>query len=106
MTCLVCDPVSLTHPLLLDFASGKLGVVNVACEVIDRKPNYAGGSMEFLLLDTRFLNLTEPYQIAPLADGIPAWGSATTAQREQYMFISLAALGGEYTDGTVGNTIH
>jgi hypothetical protein len=28
------------------------------------------------------------------------------AQREQYMFISLAALGGEYTDGTIGNTIY
>jgi hypothetical protein len=100
------DLVSLTHPLLLDFTSGKLGVVNIACEVIDRKPNHTAGSMEFLLLDTRFLNLAEPYQIAPLAAGIPAWGSATEAEKEQYMFISLAASGGEYADGTAGNTIY
>jgi len=100
------DLVSLTHPLLLDFENGRLGVVNIACEVIDRTPNYAAGSMEFLLLDTRFVNLAEPYEIAAAADSIPAWTAATAAQRQQYMFISLAASGGQYSDETPGNTIY
>jgi hypothetical protein len=100
------DLVSLTHPLLVDFETGNLGVVNITCEVIDRRPNYAQGWVEFALLDTRFLNLTAPYQIAPAALSIPAWQQASPADRSTYMFVSLAAENGENPDGTPGNTIY
>lgn len=100
------DLASLTHPLLADFQTGKLGVVNVTCEVVDRKPNYSEGYVELSLLDTRFLNLGAAYQIAPAAAGIPPWQQASPAERAQYAFVSLAALGGQNPDGTSGNTVY
>ena len=100
------DLVSLTHPLLADFQTGKRGVVNVTCEVVDRKPNYGEGHVEFSLLDTRFLNLGAAYQIAPAAAGIPTWQQASPAERAQYAFVSLAALNGQNPDGTPGNTVY
>ncbi len=100
------DLVTLTHPLVLDFESGQRGIVNVTCEVIDRKPNYSKGQMEFLLLDTRFLNYGNVYQIAPAADNIPSWDTASASERATYMFMSLAALDGSNPDGTPGNTIY
>ncbi|MDE3180392.1 MAG: hypothetical protein KGM47_12125 [Acidobacteriota bacterium] len=99
------DYVWLNHPLVADFQSGKLGLVNVVCEVIGKRPNYAQGNVEFDLLDTRFINLTRPYSIAPASDGVPAWTAASAAERAQYMFISSGASGGTYADGTAGNTI-
>ena len=99
------DIVSFTHGLVLDFESGKLGVVNATCEVIDRHPDYSSGTVDFSLLDLRFCNVFTAYQIAPLSAGIPAWTSATTQEKAQYMFISERALGGENPDGTPGNTI-
>jgi len=101
----VGDFVYLTHRLLPDLQTGRVGVNGVVCEVIDRKPNYAHGYMEFELLDTRFMSLTTPFQIAPLASSIPTWQFATPTQRAQYLFVSLAAKGGENPDGTPGNTI-
>lgn len=99
------DMVSMTHANVPDLASGQTGLQNVLCEVIAREPNYTNGRMKFELLDTRFMQLTKPYQIAPLADGIPAWDGATVAERQQYMFVSESALGGAYDDATPGNTI-
>ncbi|HEY6290045.1 MAG TPA: hypothetical protein VI455_00570 [Terriglobia bacterium] len=100
------DLVSLTHPLLVDFEAGKLGVVNITCEVMDRRPNYAQGFVEFSLLDTRFLNLATPYQIPPAAANVPDWQESSETEHTQYMFISLAAQGGANPDGTAGNTIY
>ncbi len=99
------DYVALTHPLIPDLKSGLVGITNVLCEVVGRQTNYAKGTITFDLFDTRFMQLTTPYEIAPLADSIPAWGEATPAEREQYMFISSAATGGENPDGSPGNTI-
>jgi hypothetical protein len=99
------DYVSLTHPLVPDLKSGQVGITNVLCEVVGRTPNYARGSMTFDLFDTRFMQLTKPYQIAPLASGIPAWSQANGTERAEYMFISTAATGGENPDGSPGNTI-
>ncbi len=99
------DFVWLTHPLVADFQTGKLGLNSVVCEVIGKRPNYAQGYMEFDLLDTRFINLTAPYQIVPAAMGVPAWPAASQSERVQYMFISSAAQGGTYADGSSGNTI-
>jgi len=100
------DLVWLSHPLLPDFVSGNVGLNNVVCEVIDRQPNYADGSMQFQLLDTRFTELTTPYQIAPLAAGVPNYSQASAAQQKQYMFVSFSATGGLNADGTPGNTIY
>ncbi|HLI30343.1 MAG TPA: hypothetical protein VKV79_04490, partial [Terriglobia bacterium] len=99
------DFVWLTHPLVADLQTGKLGLTSVVCEVIGKTPNYAQGNVEFDLLDTRFINLTTPYYIAPAASAVPAWTAASTAQKAQYMFISSAASGATYADGTAGNTI-
>jgi hypothetical protein len=99
------DIVSFTHALVLDFQSGRLGVVNATCEVIDRKPDYSNGIIDFALLDLRFCNVFTAYQLAPLSAGVPAWTSASAQQKQQYMFISELALGGENPDGTPGNTI-
>ncbi|HUY12395.1 MAG TPA: hypothetical protein VMX16_02040 [Terriglobia bacterium] len=99
------DYVWLSHPLVPDLLTGEMGVNSVICEVSGRRPDYARGRMQFTLLDTRFMNLTKPYQIAPAADNVPAWSSATSTQRSEFMFISLAAQNGEYSDGTVGDTI-
>jgi hypothetical protein len=99
------DFVWLNHPLVPDFYTGQVGLTNVVCEVIGRQPNYADGRMEFELLDTRFMNLTTPYQIAALASAVPGYSSASSAQRKQYMFISFNSTGGLNSDGTLGNTI-
>ena len=99
------DVVSFTHGLVLDFQTGKFGVVNATCEVIDRRPDYSTGAIDFTLLDLRFCNISTAYQIAPLAAGAPVWGSASTQQKQQYMFVSELSLGGENPDGTPGNTI-
>jgi hypothetical protein len=105
----VGDYVTLTHPNVPDFSDegqGSLGISNVLCEVVERRPDYAKGQMQFTLLDTRFMNLGTPYQIAPASASLPAWSSATVAEREQYMYVSAAATGGENSDGSPGNTIY
>lgn len=99
------DYVWLTHPLVPDFQNGKLGLANVVCEVIGKRPNYTQGDVQYDLLDTRFINLTAPYYIAPASNGIPSWTGASEAEKQQYMFISSAAGGGSYADGAAGNTI-
>ncbi|HEV2416882.1 MAG TPA: hypothetical protein VGX94_03695, partial [Terriglobia bacterium] len=99
------DYMWLTHPLVADFQTGKLGLTSVVCEVTGKRPNYAQGNVEFDLLDTRFINLTTPYYIAPSASGVPSWPDASAAQKTQYMFVSSAANNGTYADGAAGNTI-
>ncbi len=99
------DFVWLNHSNVPDLQSGTMGLTNVACEVVGRQPNYAEGSMGFELLDTRFISLTTAYQVVPASASIPNYSQATPAQRQQYMFISLAATGGLNADGTPGNTI-
>jgi hypothetical protein len=99
------DYVWLSHPKVLDMTTGKLGLSNVLCEVIDKQPNYTQGTVDFTLLDTRFINLSTAFQIAAAAGNIPNYAAATPAERAQYMYISSAATGGENSDGTAGNTI-
>jgi len=105
ITAEIGDYVSLTHPLAPDLKSGQVGITNILCEVVGRQPNYARGTVTFDLYDTRFMQLTTPYQIAPLASGIPIWSEANATERAEYMFISSAATGGENADGSPGNTI-
>jgi hypothetical protein len=48
----VGDYVAITHPLMPDIMTGAAGVVNRLMEVVDRTPDYAGGTMSYKLLDT------------------------------------------------------
>jgi hypothetical protein len=82
------DYVWLSHPKVLDLKTGKLGLSNVVCEVLDKQPNYTQATVDFSLLDTRFINISAPYQIAAAADNIPAWNNATAQEQATYMFIS------------------
>ena len=52
------DYVWLSHPKVLDLKAGKLGLNNVVCEVIDKQPNYSQATVDFTLLDTRFINIS------------------------------------------------
>ena len=99
------DYVWLSHPLVPDLLSGEMGINSVICEVSGRRPDYSHGKVQFTLLDTRFMNLTKPYQIVPAADNVPAWINATSTQKSEFMFISFAGDNGEYPDGSPGNTI-
>jgi hypothetical protein len=82
------DYVWLSHPKVLDLKTGMLGLSNVVCEVLDKQPNYRQATVDFSLLDTRFINISPAYQIAAASAGIPLWNQATAAQQAQYMFIS------------------
>ncbi|HLI03142.1 MAG TPA: hypothetical protein VKU93_02625 [Terracidiphilus sp.] len=97
----VGDFVTLTHRLMLDLETGAIGVSNVLCEVIDRNPDYSQGRVVLKVADTRFMKFNTPAQIAP--SGTPAWGSATAAQRAQYMFIASSS--GLNPDGSAANVI-
>jgi len=99
------DYVWLSHPKVLDLQTGKVGLNNVVCEVLDRQPNYSQATVTFTLLDTRFISISPPYQIAAAVDDIPPWADASPQQQAQYMFISSASMGGENSDGSAGNTI-
>ena len=98
------DLILLSHPLVLDLVSGTLGIQRVLCEITDRQPNYANGTIEYKAADTRFLNYTTPYSIAGVSENIPAWTSASAEQKTKYMFICSASTL-KYSDGTPGNTI-
>jgi hypothetical protein len=95
------DLVTLTDGVMLDFQAGILGINQVLCEVIDRKPGYASGRMELKLLDTRFLGETAPSTgVRVLADvTIPDWSMASPAQQATYFFI--ADSDGTYQPGSV-----
>jgi hypothetical protein len=82
------DYVWLSHPKVLDMTTGKLGLSNVLCEVIEKQPNWSAGTVDFSLLDTRFIYVSTPYQIAAASANIPTWYNATPQQQAQYMFIS------------------
>lgn len=96
------DYVVLTHPLVPDVLTGTMGLVNVLCEVINRQPDYAGGSFSFDLLDTRFMQAAAPYEVAPA--GMPVWASASQAEKDQYMFLSSGSPA-VYSDGTAAHAI-
>ncbi len=98
------DFIALTHPLVLDLATGELGITERLCEIVDRQPDYAAGHVTFKVIDTGFLAVPNgAFEIADAADSIPDWGSASGAQKLQYMFISKN--NGTMSDGADGNEI-
>jgi hypothetical protein len=84
------DFVSVTHSLMADYQSedGALGITDVMCEIVDRQPHYDEGYIELKVLDTRFMQLSTPRQIASADADLPAWIDATEAERSQYLYIS------------------
>jgi len=61
----VGDYVALTHSKMPDITTGALGVTNRIYEVIDRQPNYAGGFMQYKVLDTGISGAPAPCTIGP-----------------------------------------
>lgn len=99
------DYFYLTHPKVLDWKTGTMGITNVLCEVVSREPDFSGGKMHMTAVDTRFMSASNgAFQIAAASDSIPAWGSATSLQKTTYMFVCENT--GLYSDGiTSGNEI-
>ena len=102
LTTEVGDFVSLSHPLVPNFETGRRGVTNRICEVIEKQPNFSEGTMTYRLLDLGWLAGKKLAKVAP--NGTPAWTAATQAQKDKYMFIAANATG-QYSDGTAGKTI-
>ncbi len=98
----VGDFVFLSHRLLPDFETGRRGVTSRICEVIEKQPNFAEGTMTYRLLDMGWAGSKVLSRVAP--QGTPAYAAASAAQRAKYMFISDDATG-EYSDGTAAKTI-
>src|SRR5579884_3739167 len=96
------DFVYFSHPQLPNLETGTRGIYNRIMEVVDKQPNYAQGKMAYQLLDTGWMGTKVLSRIAP--QGTPAWSSASTAQRERYIFLSQEA-SQTYSDGTPGKTV-
>lgn len=95
---------TLTHPLLIDYVAGVLGVTSVLCEIVDRQPNYSTGRVTFTIIDTRFIKTSNgAFQISAVGDAIPVYGSASAPQRALYMFVSDNT--GHYSTGAVANQL-
>ena len=102
LTAEVGDFVFLSHSLLPDFETGRRGVTNRICEVIERQPNFAEGTMTYRLLDIGWIAGKVLSRVAP--QGTPAYPSAPGSQQARYMFIADSATE-QYSDGTPGRTI-
>lgn len=98
----VGDFVSLSYPLLPDLETGRRGVTNRICEVIEKQPNFAEGTMTYRLLDMGWVAGKQLSRFAP--QGMPAYPSASSSARAKYMFIADSATG-DYSDGTAARTI-
>jgi hypothetical protein len=93
------DYFQVTHPLLLDFQTGNLGITNALCEIVEKHPNYSSGRPQFKVLDTRFMSMTTAWQIA--VNNETVWPG--TVQPAQEIFI--AQNNGKYSDGTAARTL-
>jgi hypothetical protein len=98
----VGDFVFLSHPLLPDLGTGRRGVSNRICEVIEKQPNFAQGTMTFRLLDLGWVGGKKVSLVAP--QGTPSFPAASSTERATYMFAADAATL-QYSDGTEGKPI-
>lgn len=98
----VGDFVFLTHPLLPNFETGRRGVTNRICEIIEKQPNFGEGTMTYRLLDIGWVAEKQLSRVAP--QGTPAWPSASATARARYLFVGGDATE-QYSDGTPGKTI-
>lgn len=93
------DYILLTHRLLLDMKTGLIGVTSVLCEVVDRQPDYSSGKLTYKIIDTRFVQETVAWEIAP--NGTADWTSGGSGT--PYLFI--CGDNGLMSDGVAGRTI-
>lgn len=91
----VGDYVTVSHPLLENLNAGTLGWTNHVCQVLRTQPDWAHATISYDLIDVTS-QIRAAYQYAP--DSVPAWTSATTAQKQQYMFEANSS--SEQSDGT------
>ena len=96
------DYVHFSHPQLSNLENGSRGIYNRTMEVVDKQPNYTQGNMAYRLLDTGWMGAKVLSRIAP--HGTPAWGAASSTERERYMFLSQESTR-SYSDGTNGKTV-
>jgi hypothetical protein len=104
----VGDLVALTHSKVLDPVvpqSGMRGISNVLCEVLEKQPDYSGGTVTFKLLDARYLAGLTPYAIVA-SGSVPAWPQASPEQRATYMFCANDSSALMNDGATVGNPIY
>lgn len=102
LTVEVGDFVYFSHPVLPNLETGTQGIYNRIMEVVDKQPNYTQGNMSYQLLDTGWMGGKVLSRIAP--QGTPAWGEASSSQKERYMFLSQEAAA-TYSDNTPGKTV-
>ena len=91
----VGDYVTVTNRLLENMAAGTLGWTNRVCQVMNVQPAWSSGKITFSLLDVTPM-LRPAFQYAP--DTVPSWPTATTPQRQEYMFMANSS--SEQSDGT------
>lgn len=98
------DFILLTHPLMLDLKTGSVGITDALCEITERTPDYANGSVTLKVIDTRFISVPSGnFAIADDATGIADWSSASAPQKAAYVFVS--GDDGLMSDSTPGNPI-
>jgi hypothetical protein len=71
------DYVALTHTKMPDITTGALGVTNRIYEVVDRQPDYAGGTMQYKLLDTGLTGAAAAFQFGAGSARPAVIGTAT-----------------------------
>ncbi len=98
----VGDLVYFSHSLVPNLRTGRRGISNGIFEVIDKQPDYSNATMTYKLLDMSWLSSKTLALIAPA--GTAAWTSASSAERDRYMFLSNSATG-KYSDGTAGKPV-
>jgi hypothetical protein len=96
------DYVFVSHPLVPNFETGQRGLFNRICEVVEKQPNFAAGTMTYRLLDVGWLSSKKLSRIAP--QGTASYPEASGAARGRYMFLSSEATK-QYNDGTAGKTV-
>lgn len=97
----VGDYVTITHPLMENLDNGTLGWTNRICQVMSVQPAWSAGKIQFTVLDVNSLASRPAYQYAP--DTVPAWTSATAAQRAEYLFQANSS--SQQSDGTAAGRI-
>jgi hypothetical protein len=61
-----------------------MGITNYPFEILNKKTNFKEGKVTLTMIDGSYLGAFGFTEIAP--DGTPSWYSATTLERETYMF--------------------
>jgi len=96
----VGDYVTVSHPLMENLDSGTLGWTDRVCQVLNVQQDWARGQITFDLIDVTAM-LRPAVAYAP--DSVPAWTSASSGQKAQYMFMANAS--SEQSDGTAASGV-